>query len=77
MSKKKTMIEVCPGKLYPGGPMRELLMSSGHTCSYCHGNGYFWGHDELGHPEKSDCPVCGGSGELTAMVTVEWKKVKE
>lgn len=73
MSNKKMMIDVCPVKLTPGGPMREEFVSSGHKCSYCHGNGYFWGLDEFGRNKKSACPVCGGSGELTAVITVEWR----
>ena len=72
MSKKKTMIEVCPGKLSPGGPMRELLVSSGYTCSYCHGNGYFWQEDEFQERYKEECPICKGCGRLDAVVTIEW-----
>lgn len=54
-----------------------MLVSPNHTCSYCHGNGWFWGEDEFGERIKNDCPVCGGSGSLDAVVTVEWKAAKK
>lgn len=51
----------------------ERLVSEGHTCGYCHGNGFFWGLDEYGENEKTPCPMCKGSGRLDAVITVEWK----
>lgn len=53
---------------------RERMTSPGHTCSYCHGNGYFW-KDGI-EPVKKPCPVCNGSGKLDAEITIEWKPSK-
>lgn len=53
--------------------VKELVMSKGHTCGYCHGNGWFWGIDEFHDRVKNTCPLCGGSGMLDAVVTIEWK----
>jgi DnaJ-class molecular chaperone len=52
--------------------MIERISGGSHPCSCCHGNGFFWGED---HAErvKVDCPVCKGSGQLDAMITIEWK----
>lgn len=54
--------------------MKEVFVSSGHKCCYCQGNGYFWGRDDVSEAVKEPCPMCGGSGELDAIVTVEWRK---
>lgn len=56
-----------------GKPGRELLVSPGHRCNYCQGNGWFWGRDDAYEEVKVPCPMCGGSGEVDAVVTVEWK----
>lgn len=57
-------------------PGKEVLASTGHRCNYCHGNGWFWGTDDYGESIKEPCPMCGGSGEVDAVVTVEWKPNK-
>lgn len=74
MSKRKVQIDVCPEHLSPGGQMKELFVSKGHKCCYCQGNGYFWGRDDVSEAVKEPCQMCGGSGELDAIVTVEWRK---
>ena len=76
MSKTTKMIELrCPEHMRPG--QRETLISEGHVCGYCHGNGFFWGSDQYGHRTKCPCPVCNGSGELDAHIGIEWKARKE
>lgn len=72
MSRVKRNIElVHPSHMRKPG--KELLVSAGHVCSYCQGNGWFWGKDDAGEEVKIPCPMCGGSGEVDAVVTVEWK----
>lgn len=77
MSNMKKHLELFPPSYMQKGKNRELLVSPNHTCSYCHGNGWFWGEDGFGERIKNDCPVCGGSGSLDAVVTVEWKAAKK
>lgn len=43
----------------------------GYSCGYCQGNGWFWDPDE-NEPVKKPCPSCGGTGQVKAVVTVEW-----
>jgi len=58
-----------------GGEVRETLVSPGHVCNYCHGQGEVTGEDpELpGEWVFKKCPVCGGCGELDAVVTIAWQ----
>lgn len=56
-----------------GRPGKELLVSAGQRCNYCHGNGWFWGTDDSHESVKTPCPMCDGRGEVDAVVTVEWK----
>lgn len=72
MSKTTRTIELRhPDHYRPGS--KETLVSRGHLCNYCSGNGFFWGSDQYGHRTKCECPVCKGSGEVDAIVTIEWK----
>ena len=57
MSRIKKQLEICPPVYMCKGPNRENFVSTGHKCGYCQGNGW----------------VCGGSGELDAIITVDWK----
>ena len=73
MSKEKSIIEITPGRLSPGGRMTEVIESKHFKCPYCQGNGYHWQEDRYQEPYKKDCPVCQGSGKLDAVIKVEWK----
>ena len=81
MSTRKNIIELeTPPYLTVGKPDEaalEVFCSPGHVCSCCNGNGWIWGENEIGEPIHKDCPVCGGSGELEAVVTIEWKPSKQ
>lgn len=70
MSKEVKLVGLVPPSYKQS---KELVVSKGHTCGYCHGNGWFWGRDEFGDSVKNACPVCEGSGMLDAVVTIEWK----
>lgn len=51
----------------------EKLVSVGHCCEYCHGNGWFWGEDEHGEDIHVDCPVCQGHKEVDAVIDIKWQ----
>lgn len=79
MSKVSRTMEITPPR---GRVTTEHLVSKGHSCGYCQGNGYFWGVDNYGESVKEPCPVCNGSTEVDAVINIEWKageskKVKE
>lgn len=70
MSNKRQTIEIAPPH---NGTMVEGIYSSGHVCPYCNGAGWHWGDPlKQGGDAKEPCTVCEGSGELDAMVTIEW-----
>ena len=71
MSKVKRVLEIQHPKY---GHPKELLTSPGHVCSYCHGKGFF---SSLHGEKETICPVCGGSGQVDAIITVEWKASKK
>ena len=74
MSGIKKQLEFCPPAYMCKGPNRENFVSTGHKCGYCKGNGWFWGTEEGSREDVHvSCPVCGGSGELDAIITVDWK----
>ncbi len=72
MSVKNTIIKIIPPALMGVGNMKEVITSNGHSCRYCHGNGFFWGEQQR-ECVKKNCPVCNGSGKLDAVITIEWK----
>lgn len=76
MSVKNDMILITPPAYVGVGNLKEIITSSGHTCSYCHGNGFSWS-EELRERVKTPCPVCNGSGKLDAEITVNWKPSKQ
>jgi len=76
-SRRKVSIELDSPNIerVPRYGLVERLVSPGHVCNYCHGQGEVTGEDpELpGEWVFKKCPVCGGSGELDAVVTIEWR----
>lgn len=74
MSKIEKQLEICPPAYMCQGLGRENFVSTGHVCGYCRGNGWFWGTEEGSREDVHvPCPVCKGSGELDAIITVDWK----
>lgn len=56
------------------GKLVETLVSPGHVCNYCHGQGTVLRENEESHEwEHRTCPVCGGRCELDAVIKIEWK----
>ena len=53
---------------------KEQVVSENHFCNKCQGNGWFWSHNSYNEPVKEPCPMCGGTGKLDAVVTIEWKQ---
>lgn len=76
MSKNNQVITISPPMFIGEGNQKESISSKGHRCSYCHGNGFFWGEEQR-ERVKVDCPVCKGSGKLDAVITIEWKPAKQ
>ena len=71
MSRRKVMIELTP-PAHNGH--EEVMVSPGHRCGYCHGEG---GFRTDGGPHGKDgwrtCPVCNGRCEVDAVITIRWK----
>ena len=44
----------------------------GYACGYCQGNGYVLDPDVITEYVRKPCPSCGGTGQVKAIVTVEW-----
>ncbi len=68
MSKRVTMIEVEP----PQRIRKEVFGTSAVACPYCNGQGGFRRQDASG-AYMGRCPDCDGSGEVFAVVTLDWK----
>ena len=72
MSKQQLALLISP-PLFPKEHPIEQTVFNGVPCAYCHGNGWFWGADELTRESvKVQCPVCKGSKKLKAVVTINW-----
>lgn len=71
MSKQQPVLFIQP-PLFPKEQPVERVEFGGIPCTYCHGNGWFWGTDEYRERIKCDCPVCKGNKRLKAVVTVNW-----
>lgn len=69
MSKERKVIELNPPS-YKGN--HERIISQGHECEYCHGNGWFWGRDANWEGVKVTCPVCLGDKQMKAIVEITW-----
>ncbi len=68
MSKRKTIIEIEPdGRIH-----KEAFATSPMVCPYCNGRGGF-AHDTPRGQVFAHCPDCEGTGEVVAMVTIDWK----
>lgn len=73
MSKKRTVIELEPeGRIH-----KEAFMTAPMVCPYCNGRGFFMEPLLPGVDVKKDCPDCEGTGEVVALVTIDWKPNKE
>lgn len=78
MSIRKQMIELMPPAVFREARPEKFTVS-GFTCPECHGNGWGWvnapddeGADRRGWVKRV-CPVCGGTKEVSAEVTVRWR----
>lgn len=76
-SRRKVIIELDAPSIVSlpySGVVEERIVSEGHECSYCRGHGRVLRLDAAGEEwEWQECPVCGGTGELDAEVTIRWK----
>lgn len=72
MSKKREMIILEP----EGRVRKEGFCSRPMTCPYCNGRGGFI-HDIPGGTHEIECPDCEGTGEVVALVTIDWKPNKK
>lgn len=56
---------------------KEGFCSRPVMCPYCGGKGFFM-EPFLPHADiKKECPDCEGTGEVIAIVTIDWKPNKE
>lgn len=70
MSRIRTIIELKAPSI---DKRDETLVSTGHKCEYCQGNGYFWeDNDGNQDPVKVPCPTCKGKGKLDAIISITW-----
>ncbi len=75
MSKKQQAL-LLSAPLFGGVHRQECHEFKGFACASCQGNGWHWLLDEFNERIKSPCAVCHGTGELKAVVTVEWQANK-
>lgn len=73
MSRRKEILIIEPG----GRIGKEAFCTGPMVCPYCNGRGWF--HTDRPEPEREreTCPDCEGSGEVIALVTIDWKPNKE
>lgn len=72
MSQRKQIIIIEPdGRIH-----KEAFVTAPMVCSYCNGRGGFWNDTPAG-PRNEKCPDCEGTGEVVALVTIDWKPNKE
>lgn len=71
MSRVNNTITISPPDLMLSLTKEEII-STGHKCPYCKGQGFFRGDDEKGEWVAHDCPLCKGEKELDAIITIEW-----
>lgn len=70
MSQRQTMIILNPGSRIH----KEAFVAAPMACPYCGGRG--WHHTGMLDPETEVCPDCEGTGEVIAVVTIDWKPNK-
>lgn len=71
MSKRKQIVEVEPeGRIH-----KEAFATAPMTCPYCNGRGGF-PIDTVDGPSIEECPDCKGTGEVIAVITIDWKPNK-
>ncbi len=51
---------------------KEAFMTAPMVCPYCNGRGGF-SRDTASGTESHRCPDCEGTGEVVAMVTIDWR----
>ena len=71
MSKKSETIILEPEERI----RKEGFRSRPMTCPYCRGKGWLYSGQQ--DPETIPCPDCEGTGEVIALVTIDWKPNKE
>ena len=71
MSKRQTMIMIEP----PQRIRKEVFGTSAVACPCCFGQGGFPRRDASGS-YMEQCPDCDGTGEVFAVVTVDWQPYK-
>ena len=72
MSKRREVIILEPdGRIH-----KEAFSSRPIVCPYCSGRGGFT-HNIPGGYYEQECPDCKGSGEVIALVTIDWKPNKQ
>lgn len=69
MSKERRVLELVAPSCQV---THEKIVSQGHECGYCHGNGYFWGRDANWESVKVPCPICQGKKEMKAIIEITW-----
>lgn len=71
MSRIRRYVELTPPTFKSN---KDTLISVGHRCGYCQGNGWFWKEiDGEREPVKDKCPICQGKGEVDAVITINWQ----
>jgi len=72
MSNRKEMIVIEPDARI----RKEVFCTKPMTCPYCNGRGGFIRDNAYGQTEDA-CPDCDGTGEVIALVTIDWKPNKQ
>ena len=70
MSKKQSGVLITAPLFGTGREKPEEF--PGYPCGYCQGNGYVIDPDIITERVKKPCTSCGGTGQVKAVVTVEW-----
>lgn len=72
MSEIREILQLKPNHgCLPGG-RDERLVSRGHDCPECHGNGWHFRVAEKDDIREA-CSVCHGTGKVDAIITIHWQ----